>query len=96
MLNYCDIYPLELPARFSNKYACFDVVYIISNWTLEQQYSEVQKEDTASWQAFLRRISEVRQYKGIGDVATYHSVTEYFNRDAEFAKVSNDDEVPFK
>lgn len=96
MLNYCDIYPLELPARFSNKYACYDTVYIISNWELEKQYSEVQKEDTASWQAFLRRISEVRQYKGVGDVATYHTVSEYFNRDAEFATVSNNDDVPFQ
>ena len=56
MLNYCDIYPLELPARFSNKYACYDTVYIISNWGLEKQYSELQKEDTASWKAFLRKI----------------------------------------
>lgn len=54
-----------LPARFSNKYACYDTVYIISNWGLEKQYSELQKEDTASWKAFLRRISEVREYKGI-------------------------------
>jgi hypothetical protein len=55
MLNYCDIYPLELPARFSNKYACYDTVYIISNWGLEKQYSELQKEDTASWKAFFAK-----------------------------------------
>ena len=95
MLNYCDIYPLELPARFSNKYACYDTVYIISNWGLEKQYSELQKEDTASWKAFLRRISKVREYKGIGNVVTYNSVEEYFNRDTEFIVVSNMDEVPF-
>ena len=95
MLNYCDIYPLELPARFSNKYACYDTVYIISNWGLEKQYSELQKEDTASWKAFLRRIREVREYKGIGNVVTYNSVEEYFNRDTEFIAVSNMDEVPF-
>lgn len=95
MLNYCDIYPLELPARFSNKYACYDTVYIVSNWVLEKQYSELQKEDTASWKAILRRISEVREYKGIGNAVTYNSVEEYFNRDTEFVTVSNMDEVPF-
>ena len=95
MLNYCDIYPLELPARFSNKYACYDTVYIVSNWGLEKQYSELQKEDTASWKAFLRRISEVREYKDIGNVVTYNSIEEYFNRCTEFVDVSNKDEVPF-
>lgn len=95
MLNYCDIYPLELPARFSNKYACYDTVYIISNWGLEKQYSELQKQDKASWKAFLRRISEVREYKDIGNVVTYNSVEEYFNRDTEFIAVSDMDEVPF-
>lgn len=95
MLNYCDIYPLELPARFSNKYACYDTVYIISNWGLEKQYSELQKEDTASWKAFLRRISEVREYKGIGNMVTYNSVEKYFHRDTEFVRVSNMDDIPF-
>ena len=43
MLLYCDIYPIELPARFSNKYACYNSVYILSNWSLEnsmQKYKE--------------------------------------------------------
>ena len=95
MLNYCDIYPLELPARFSNKFACYDTVYIVSNWELERQYSEAQKEDTASWKALLRRISEVREYKGIGNVVIYNSVEEYFGRDTEFISVSDMDEIPF-
>lgn len=95
MLNYCDIYPLELPARFSNKYACYDTVYIVSNWELEKQYSELQKEDVASWKAFLRRISEVKEYKSIGNIVTYNSVEEYFSRDTEFVAVSDTDEIPF-
>ena len=95
MLNYCDIYPLELPARFSNKFACYDTVYIVSNWELERQYSELQKDDIASWKAFLRRISEVREYKGIGNVVVYNSVEEYFNRDTEFICVADMDNIPF-
>lgn len=95
MLNYCDIYPLELPARFSNKYACYDTVYIVSNWRLSKQYSELQKDDTASWNAFLRRISEIREYKGKDDIVIYHSMEEYFNRETDFVSISSDDNVPF-
>lgn len=95
MLNYCDIYPLELPARYANRYACYDTVYIVSNWELSNQYSELQREDTASWKAFLRRISEIREYKGINNIMIYNSVEDYFNRETDFVKVVNMDEVPF-
>ncbi len=95
MLNYCDIYPLELPARYANKFACYTTVYIVSNWKLSQQYSELQKEDDFSWKAFLRRISEIREYKDINNVVIYTSVEDYFGRETDFVKVSNTDEVPF-
>ena len=49
----------------------------------------------ASWKAFLRRIKEVREYRGIGKVITYNSVKEYFNRDTEFGDVSDMSEIPF-
>ena len=51
MLLFCDIYPIELPSRYTNKYACYNKVYIISNWSLEKQYYEVQKDDKESWEA---------------------------------------------
>lgn len=37
MLNYLDGYPLELPCRYANKYACYTKVYIITNIPLSQQ-----------------------------------------------------------
>lgn len=90
MLNYCDIYPIELPARYANKYACFDMVYIVSNWPLEEQYSDIQKTDRASWRAFLRRIHKVVEYKADGSKVTYNSVEEYMRR---FENVQ--EETPF-
>jgi len=84
MLNYCDIYPIELPARYSNKYACYKTVYIISNWELERQYAELQKDDERTWKAFLRRICEIRYHDKNCNVTTYHSVKEYFNRNSSF------------
>lgn len=80
MLNYCDIYPIELRARYSNKFACYNKVFIISNWKLEKQYSELQKEDRESWLAFLRRIHKVKLYKR-DSVIIYDSVESYMNRD---------------
>lgn len=80
MLLYCDIYPLELPSRYANKFACYNRVYIISNWDLEKQYWEVQKNDNESWQAFLRRIHKVIVYDVSGNVKEYASVKEYLER----------------
>lgn len=88
MLNYCDIYPIELPARFSNKFACFSTVYIVSNWKLERQFEDAQKYDHESWQAFLRRIHEVHIYKDKGKIIEYHSVEEYLNREKDFRPIS--------
>lgn len=59
MLNYLDGYPLELPCRYNNKIACYEVVYIISNIPLEAQYKMQQHNEQTTWSAFLRRIDKV-------------------------------------
>ena len=96
MLNYCDIYPIELPARYANKFACYETVYIISNWELEQQYKEVQEDNPESWRAFLRRIHEVRIYDKDGTVTIYESVEKYLKRKEEFCTLSSEDDCPFE
>lgn len=99
MLQYIDIYPIELPARYSNKFACYHTVYIISNWSLEMQYSEVQKTSPESWQAFLRRIHEVRYYREDGKIDIYDSVEKYLHRDEQFHPIAKEEleqiELPF-
>lgn len=40
MLNYLDIYPLMLPARYHDRIACYTEVYITSNIPLEDQYRD--------------------------------------------------------
>lgn len=77
MLNYLDIYPIELPARYANKFACYNTVYIVSNWSLEQQYHEMQNENPESWKAFLRRINEVYVYNADKTIEKYDSVEKY-------------------
>lgn len=89
MLCYLDIYPIELPARYSNKYLCADKIFITSNCTLEMQYQSVQHEDRASWEAFLRRIHEVRTYDKDGRITVYNSVKEYLNREEKFRTMTD-------
>lgn len=94
MLLYCDIYPIELPCRFSNKFACYNKIYIVSNWELEKQYSELQINDKESWQAFLRRIHKVIVYEKDGKKTEYQSVKDYLERKSEFIECT-DIQIPF-
>lgn len=95
MLMYCDIYPIELPSRYSNKFACYNKVYIVSNWELKKQYPDIQREDTGSWNAFLRRIHKIIVFNGDGKRVEYSSVKDYFNRKDDFVEYEEDD-LPFE
>lgn len=59
MLKYLDGYPLMLPCRYADKVACYTKVFIISNYSLEQQYPNVQQDNPRTWNAFRRRIHRV-------------------------------------
>lgn len=94
ILMYCDIYPIELPSRYANKFACYNKVYIVSNWALERQYADLQREDNESWRAFLRRIHKVIVYETADKITEYETVEAYFDRDRGFADCEGND-VPF-
>ena len=78
MLNYCDIYPISAPSRYADKPIFATKIFIISNWKFEKQYSEEQIIDPESYQAFLRRIHKIMEFKKDGEIITYNSVNEYF------------------
>lgn len=98
MLDYCDIYPIDLPARYANKFMCANIVYIVSNWSLEEQYQGVQEESPDTWAAFLRRIHEVRIYHKDGTIDIYDSVDRYLNRETEFHTMTEGEQLtlPFE
>lgn len=83
MLNYLDIYPVNLPARYADKPLFATKIYIISNWKLEKQYQDEQVTDFESYQAFLRRIHKVMVFTGKGEFTTYNSVDEYFKENVK-------------
>lgn len=68
MLNYLDIYPLMLPARYQDKVACYTRVYITSNEPLSSLYTAIQRDAPKTWDAFLRRIKTIKEYKADGTV----------------------------
>lgn len=92
MLQYVDGYPCMLPARYSDKVACFTKVFIVSNIPFEKQYPNIQIEEPESWMAFKRRIS---------DVLHMSKVDELIKRSAEelnlvdFEEIVTDDDVPY-
>lgn len=90
MLNYLDIYPLQLPARYNNRQACYNFVYIVSNWKLEDQYHNVRLEQEETWNAFIRRIHKVRVYTAHGEWKEYDTM-EYL----QGFRSSEKDIIPF-
>lgn len=77
MLNYLDGYPISLPARYANRVACYETVYIVSNITLRKQYPLVQTEEETTWRAFLRRIGNVVEYKADGSTIEHGNAMDY-------------------
>ncbi len=63
MLQYIDGYPCRLPARFADKIALFTKVYIVSNIDLDKQYPNIQNEDAFTWNAFVRRINNIKKFE---------------------------------
>lgn len=74
LLNYLDGYPLKLPARYSNRVACYTKVYIISNLCLSKQYPDEQYRSPETFAALLRRIQKVIHYTAIGEYEVYRTV----------------------
>ena len=68
MLNFLDIYPIFLPARYNDKVACFTKVYITSNLPIDAQYKAVKWNHYATWQAFLRRVHKTIEYNQDGSI----------------------------
>ena len=65
--NLLDKFPVQLPARFANRTACFEQVYIISNLPLESLYKEEQSTARAVYNAFIARIHNVIKFTGVGE-----------------------------
>lgn len=80
MNNYLDGYPLSLPARYSNKQACYERVFIISNLDLWEQYYQERINQRGVWDALIRRIHKVLHFMSDGTLQEYTTVEYLSNK----------------
>lgn len=93
MLNYLDGYPLELPARYAQRTACFDTVYITTNIPLDAQYTRLQEFQPETWKAFLRRIHYVWHIGVMPQPVPRENIFPIESQSTLL--VSSDDDLPF-
>ena len=92
MLNWLDIYPIDLPCRYNNKTACFTKVFLTSNKPLEEQYTSWQRNESESWKAFLRRIHCIKVFDENGHIKEYKTLEEFKQR---FIEVDENTKLPW-
>ncbi len=68
LLCIIDRYPVNLPARYSDRVATFTKVYFTSNISLENQYPDIKYNKPEVWRAFRRRITRVVEFNEFGQV----------------------------
>ena len=98
MLNYLDVYPIDLPARYTNGIACYKFAFIVSNWDFEQQYAEIQKDSDqkSTYEAWVRRFNAgVKVYTAPNTYTEYPNIHDYLKRKEKFHKIPDDVKVPF-
>lgn len=66
MNNLLDKFPVDLPARFSNRTACFSEVYIISNLPLDRLYNLERQSSPEVYNAFIARIQNIIKFTALG------------------------------
>lgn len=64
--NLLDCYPLSLPARYTNRQACYTKVVIIANIPIEKQFVYEQYKYYEIFKAFLRRINYTIKFSADG------------------------------
>lgn len=100
ILTLLDIYPVQLPCRYNNKWACYTQVYIISNIPLDKQYDDPWKPILREQdKAFRRRIDQVIKYyydtDGQARCETEFARARSPTKPITFVEISNDEELPF-
>ena len=95
MNNYLDGYPLALPARYSNKQACYDRVFIVSNLDLRDQYSLVRISQYEVWCAFIRRIHKVIRFFADGSKQDYKT-HDYLYGSGAWRELPDNTPTPFE
>jgi len=58
MLNFLDGYPVRLPCRYADRMAQYTRVFIVTNWTWDEQYQGIADRYPEDYAALVRRVDE--------------------------------------
>ena len=67
MNKLLDNFPLQLRGLGCLKWACYEKVYIISNYSLKDIYKDIQENNQTIYRSFLRRIDNVIRFDCYGN-----------------------------
>lgn len=76
LLNVLDIYPFLLPARYTDKWACYEKVYVISNYDFDELFRYC---DISIYQALKRRFHLITDRMNVFNVEEVYRVLDNFN-----------------
>jgi len=94
--NLLDRMPIDLPARYANRTACFTEVYIISNLSLNELYTDDQTKTPEVYNAFKERFHEIIKFTALGKWLYEKSLTDKAEQTTmELIPIENDDDMPF-
>ncbi len=76
LLNLLDIYPLLLPARYTDKWACYEQIYVISNYDFDYLFKVY---DETIYQAVKRRFHLITDRMDEFNVDEIYKILDDFN-----------------
>ena len=94
ILDYLDGQPIRIRGRHYNRVACYDTVYIVSNLSLKEQYTNIQQSEPKTWAAFLRRITAVYNF----DISKEMPVSKHtgeIKKPPTLIPIDDDSDLPF-
>lgn len=94
ILDYLDGQPIRIRGRHYNRVACYDTVYIVSNLSLKEQYTNIQQSEPKTWAAFLRRITAVYNF----DISKDKPVSKHtgeLRKPPTLIPIDDDSDLPF-
>lgn len=71
MNGFLDGHPIELPARYGNRMACFTNVVICTNQSLDDIYSGLRTSMPDLYYAFFRRVDTILEFTATGEVVQH-------------------------
>ena len=92
--DYLDGQPIRIRGRHYIRVACYDTVYIVSNLSLKEQYTNIQQSEPKTWAAFCRRITAVYDFDKSKNIPV-NKFTGILKKPPTLIEIADDGDMPF-